>query len=254
MEERRAKILDYLKQNGRAEIAELALLINSTEITIRRDLTFLEEQGLVIKTHGGAIRKEDNSTIWQTTTVKSRLCQNVEKKHRIAMEAAKLVSDGETLMIDGGSTTQMLAEILCSKKNLLVVTNSPDIGKILVDGDENKVITTGGELNKGTYSSVGSDAVAAISKYYVDKAILGLTGLIPDVGCFCAIPMEADIKREMSLHARETIIVVDSSKIGVGAFCKAFDLTRVNILITDTDISDSDAEKLKTAGINLITV
>lgn len=254
MEERRAKILEYLKKNGRAEIAELAKLADSTEITIRRDLTFLEDQGLIIKTHGGAIKKEVNSTIWQTTTVNSRLCQNVENKRKIAAEVANLISDGESLMIDGGSTTQMVAEALCERKNLLVVTNSPDIGKILVGVEENKVIITGGELNNGTYSSLGSDAVAVISKYYVDKAILGLTGLIPSVGCFAAIPMETDIKKEMTLHARETIIVIDSSKIGVGAFCKAFDLTSINTLVTDKDISEADSEKIRSFGIHLITV
>lgn len=254
MEERRAKILEYINKNSRAEIAELAKELDSTEVTIRRDIIHLEDLGLIIRTHGGAIKKDTPSPIWKTTSVFYRLSQNVENKRKIVKEAANLILDGESIMIDGGSTTQMLAEELGAKKNLLVVTNSPDIGNLLVEGEENKVIITGGELIRGTHAIGGSDAMDDIARFYVDKAVIGLTGLIPDVGCFTAVPMEADIKKIMSLHAGETILVVDSSKIGISAFCKVFDLDVVNTIVTDSGISESDAFKIRSLGIHLIIV
>lgn len=252
MEERRAKIVEYINKNQRAEINELVQEMNSTEVTIRRDLIYLSNQDLIIRTHGGAIKKETPSPIWQTTSVSHRLVQHVEEKRRIAKAAAEFISNGESLMIDGGSTTLMLAEELISKKSLLVVTNAPAIGELLVEGEENKVIMTGGELTRGTHAIAGSEALDDISRFYVDKSFIGLTGLIPEVGCFTAVPMEADIKKTMCLHASETFLVVDSSKIGTSAFCKAFDLDLINTIITDSNISDADETKIRSMGIKLV--
>ena len=252
IEERRGKVLEYININSRADIPELANLLECTEATIRRDLDFLEGQDLVIRTHGGAIKKEKARSVWQTTPVSDRMEQNSPEKKLIAAAAASLIEEGESLMIDGGSTTYFFAEAIKSKGNLLVVTNTPSIAEILVENEDNEVIVTGGEMLRGTYALGGSDTENQLQKFYVDKCVIGVTGLIPGEGAFAAIPTEANIKRIMSERAKEIIIVMDSSKLGTRGFCRAFLPKAGDTIITDSRIQSKDHEALTKAGIKVI--
>lgn len=252
IEERRNKVLDYINRNSRADVAELASYINCTEATIRRDLDYLEENDLVIRTYGGAIKKEKQKSVWQTTPVSDRLILNTDSKQHIAASAAEMIEEGESLMIDGGSTTYIFAEAIRNKNNLLVITNAPAIAELLVSSPDNEVIVTGGEMFKGTFAIGGSETENQLKNFYVDKCFIGVTGLIPGEGAFAAIPTEANIKRIMTERARETILLMDSSKIGTRGFCKAFDLKRVNVIITDSKISQSDYEALTKSGIKVV--
>jgi len=157
-------------------------------------------------------------------------------------------------MMDGGSTTMLVAQKLSAKKNLLVVTNSPDIGELMIEPSDNKVILTGGELLKETKALIGSAAEQSLNQYRTDKAIIGVSGIIVDEGCFSAIPQEAEIKRLMSLHSSETILVADSSKIGARAFTFFCDFTRVDKLVTDKNIGKEALEELKRQGVEVFTV
>lgn len=126
VEERRNKILEYINKNNRADVDELAAFHTVTEATIRRDLLSLEKQGRVYRAHGGALRREQLS-VWQTTRLQDRMVMQLEEKTRIAQFVTQLIHDGESLMIDGGSTTMMVAHTLRAKKNLLVVTMRPPL-------------------------------------------------------------------------------------------------------------------------------
>jgi DeoR family transcriptional regulator, fructose operon transcriptional repressor len=179
---------------------------------------------------------------------------HLEEKTRIAQFVAQLVHDGESLMIDGGSTTILVARELCQKKHLLVVTNSPSIGEMMIDSNDNKVIMTGGELMKETYSLTGSKAEYSLSEYRTDKAIIGVSGMIPEEGCFSAIPQEAEIKRLMSINSRETIVVADSSKLDTRAFCFFCDFSSVDKLVTDRNLGKSALDTLKQKGVEVFTV
>ncbi len=253
VEERRSKILEHVNQNGRADVNELAAFLTVTEATIRRDLVSLENQGLVYRAHGGALRREQVS-VWQTSTLQDRLVMHLEDKMRIARFVTQLVHDGESLMIDGGSTTMLVAKELSTKKNLLVVTNATDIGELMVESNDNKVILTGGELLKETHALIGSAAEHSLEQYRTDKAIIGVSGILVDEGCFSAIPQEAEIKRLMAANSTETIVVSDSSKIGARAFCFFCDFTHVDKLVTDRNISKIALEALKQQGIEVFTV
>ncbi|HYW83897.1 MAG TPA: DeoR/GlpR family DNA-binding transcription regulator, partial [Spirochaetia bacterium] len=215
VEERRNKILEYVNKNSRADVTELADFHTVTEATIRRDLVTLEKQGRVYRAHGGALRREPLS-VWQISRLQDRIIMHLEEKTRIAQFVTQLVHDGESLMIDGGSTTMLVAQKLRVKKNLLVVTNAPAIGELMIE--DNKVILTGGELLKETQALLGSAAEQSLKQYRTDKAIIGVSGILVNEGCFSAIPQEAEIKRLMSLNSSETILVSDSSKIGARAF------------------------------------
>lgn len=253
VEERRSKILGYINKNNRADVGELAEFLRVTEATIRRDLVTLDEQGLVERAHGGALRR-DQASVWQISALRERMGARREEKLRIASFMTQLVHDGESLMIDGGSTTLLVAKELAAKKKLLVVTNSPDIGERIIESNDNKAMLTGGELLRETRALIGSAAEQSLQQYRTDKTVLGVSGMLVDEGCFAAIPQEAEIKRLMSLNSSETIIVCDSSKIGVRAFCFICDFTRVDKIVTDTGIPRKALEELKKQGVEVFTV
>ncbi|MDR2484105.1 MAG: DeoR/GlpR family DNA-binding transcription regulator [Treponema sp.] len=252
-EERHQKILDHINLKGRAKVEELSRYCNVTEMTIRRDLLALEKQGLLYRAYGGALKREGKS-IWQLSTLQTRLQQHEEEKERIAIWVSQMIRDGESLMIDGGSTTTKIAQQLRGKKNLLIVTNALAIGEILVESNDNKVILTGGELLKETNALMGNATESALSNYRADKAIIGVSGLIPSEGCFAAIPQEGGIKNLMMRNSQQTIIVTDSSKIGTRAFYRFCDFNHIHILVTDKNVKKNDLSILKKTGIDVIAV
>ncbi|MDR2739092.1 MAG: DeoR/GlpR family DNA-binding transcription regulator [Treponema sp.] len=252
-EERHQKMLDFINSRERVKVEDLAKHFNVTETTIRRDLITLEKMGFIYRAHGGAFKREQQS-IWQLISLQTRLSQYAEEKERIALQVSLLIRDGESLMIDGGSTTVKVTQKLCERKNLLVVTNALTIGELFAGSNSNKVILTGGELLRETNALTGNAAEYVISKYRADKAIIGVSGLIPSEGCFAAIPNEGAVKNLMLQNSREKIIVTDSSKIGVQAFYFFYDIKNIDILVTDKNIKKEDLSNLKKAGVEVFVV
>ncbi len=201
-----------------------------------------------------AILGEQKKPVWQTSSIQNRLERNREKKERIAKFAASLIQNDESLFIDGGSTNQILAPMIKDLRNMLFVTNSPDIADILIENEENRIIQIGGELTRDTHLTIGPDAEDNIKKYYVDKCITSVSGIDPEVGCYAAIPSEASMKRTLVMHARETILLVDSSKFNRKAFCLAFDISNITAVVTDSDTPRDDIEQLRSRNINVYVV
>jgi len=252
-EERRAKLLKYINSRNRADVMELAEFAQVTEATIRRDLILMENEKLIYRTHGGALQREQRA-LWQATTLQERVSLFEDEKDRIGQFAAQLIRDGESIMMDGGSTTLAVARHMYVHQRLLVITNTSTIGELLVGNKNNQVILTGGELIAGTNSVIGPSAETAIRQYRTDKAIIGVSGLLLEEGFFSAIPQEAEIKRLMIQNSRETIVVSDSSKIGTSALCFICDFSSVNKLITDKNISKTARESLEQSGIEVFCV
>ena len=254
IQERRNRIIRYINENRKADIRQLADLLGESEITIRRDLIELEKAKKLIRVHGGAILNEQKKSVWQTSSIYNRLERNREDKERIARMAATLIHNDESLFIDGGSSNQILAPLIRDLKNMLFVTNSPDIADILLENEENRIIQIGGEMTRDTHLTIGPDAEDNIRKYYVDKCITSVSGVDPDVGCYAAIPMEASMKRTLVSQARETILLVDSSKFSRKAFCLAFDMSKVMAVVTDSDTPKDEIEKLRSKDIAVYVV
>jgi DeoR/GlpR family transcriptional regulator of sugar metabolism len=253
VEERRNRILEYVKLNDRANVTELAQKLEVTEATIRRDLLLLENERLIHRTHGGVIKRE-NFALWQTTALEERLISYKEEKDRIAAFVSQIVRNNESIMIDSGSTTLCVAEKLLFKNNLLVVTNSPEIAKILLRRMENKVLLIGGELMRGTYSLIGPIAESELSRIRTDKAIIGVSALHTKDGLFSADPQEGVIKQLMIMNAQETIVVADSSKINNRALHLFNDYTGVSGLVTDKNISKEAIAAIQKNGIKVFAV
>ena len=247
IQERRNRIIRYINENRKADIRQLADLLGESEITIRRDLIELEKAKKLIRVHDGAILNEQKKSVW-------RLERNRENKERIARMAATLIHNDESLFIDGGSSNQILAPLIRDLKNMLFVTNSPDIADILLENEENRIIQIGGEMTRDTHLTIGPDAEDNIRKYYVDKCVTSVSGIEPDEGCYAAIPSEASMKRTLVAHARETILLVDHTKFNRKAFCLAFDLSRVSTIVTDSQTPKDEVERLRSKGISVHVV
>ncbi len=255
-EQRQNQILDILMKKNKMEVNDLAIELNVTQATVRRDLTILEKKGKLYRTHGGAILK-DQPVTWQPTSLEERLSQHSEKKKQLAKAMSKYINNNDSLIIDGSSTNIEIAkELVKTKRDLLIVTNSQALGSIFLKDENwnNKVFTIGGELLFDTQNTVGPLAENILKTFKVAKSIIGITGIIPEEGLFSASPQESEIKRIMIKNSAEVFVVFDSSKIGVPALSKFNDFENIDYIITNSDIDDCDKRILenKVRNIELI--
>ena len=251
VEERRNRIIEILSRNNRASVAELSQAFRIGEATIRRDLHELESRGLVLRTHGGVLLMETAS---REITVTERETRNIKKKERIAQCVSQFIKNGESIMIDGGTTTLRVARALRMKRQLVVITNCPAIGEQMVGMGGNQVILTGGELREVTGVAVGPMAEHTLRQFRADRVILGMSSLIPDEGFFTVNASEAELKRVMMRCGKEVIVAMDSSKIGKVTLSFVSDFSLIGKLITDDGISAADIQKIEERGVEVITV
>ncbi|MDD4082949.1 MAG: DeoR/GlpR family DNA-binding transcription regulator [Sphaerochaetaceae bacterium] len=253
-EERREKIYQYLKENKRANVSEMAKKFSVTEVTIRRDLIAMEnKKNDIIRTHGGAILKSEK-VVSNLTTLKSRMEIAKKEKKRIAQYIATRIEDNDSLFIDSGSSTLEVAYQLLQHSNLLIVTTSLQIVQILSGVNNNRVIVPEGEYNKDTDYLLGSDTQASMKRYHVDKAILSFTGAIANSGFFSANQHETSIKKIMIENSQESIICLDSTKIDNYAFSFICPIEDVSLIVTDKGISSEALESFKEKGPEIIVV
>lgn len=227
--ERRQKIMEYLKQDSKVYVNELSKLFKVTEETIRRDLEKLESEGLLYRSHGGAVLKEPTS---EDLSFSKRSAENYPFKQTIAEKAKLLINDGDTIMADSSTTALALIHLLANKKNITIITNSI---KLLNDfADTNfKMISSGGDLRAHSFALVGTSACKALSRYYVDFAIISCKGIDREKGIMESNEAESNIKQQMIQQAKSTLLLVDHSKFDKIAFTKTLDFTDVDYIVTD---------------------
>lgn len=228
--ERRNHILEKLQAEKRVVVSELSQEYQVSEETIRRDLEKLENDGLVIKSYGGAVLNEHSIFDLPFNIRKN---QKIVEKKEMAKLLMDEVRDGEALMLDASSTDVYVAKALKEKKKLTVITNSVEIIFELFDMTEWTVISTGGETREKSFALVGPRTDSTICSYHVDKAIVSCKGLSLDAGITDSDERDANSKRLMLNSAKEKILVADSSKFGEIAFTKVADWTEVTKIITD---------------------
>jgi DeoR/GlpR family transcriptional regulator of sugar metabolism len=245
--QRQKEILNLLLKNSQLQVYELAEMLNVTQATIRRDLTALESLGKLYRTHGGAILKEQTVS-WLATTLEERMKSHVEKKESIAQAVVDYIDDSESIMMDGSSTNMFIASKLAKlKNNLLIITNSQPLGTLFVNNEDsnNSIYTIGGELLFGTQNTVGPIAENNLNLFRADKAIISTTSIIPEEGLFSASPQESEIKKLMIKYSKETILVFDSTKVGIPALSKFNEFENIDVIITNSDIDDESLKLLK---------
>jgi DeoR/GlpR family transcriptional regulator of sugar metabolism len=247
--ERREKILKLLIENNSVRVSTLCKLFNVSRETIRHDLFKLQEEGLIIKEHGSATLNRES--ILDIDFAK-RAREHVVQKRKIGIEAAKLIKDGETVIIDSGSTTPHIARNIRDMKNLTVITPSLKVTAELGGKEGITVIMPGGIFNPVGYSLYGPQTDEFFTKINASKLFLAIHGADIERGLTEINIQVAHLKQIMLNSAREVILVADSSKFGRVEYAAVAPLERVNTIITDKDLDEKIVEEIRKLGINLI--
>lgn len=250
-EERRRAIIELLKRDGRVLVADLALHFDTSQVTIRKDLEALHANGTALRTHGGALPAHDGALEDPTLREKEKLHRK-EKLH-IAAAAARLVSEGQVVILDSGTTTTAIARALRSFRNLTIVTNAVNIAAELV-GASVEVILTGGTLRKNSFSLVGPIAEETLQHLTADVLFLGVDGFDVHFGLSTPNLLEAKVNRAMVEAAKRTIAVCDSSKFGRRSLSLILPPSGLHEVITDRGIPKADLQALKKGGIEVTLV
>ena len=204
-EERRFRIREILSRERTVTASELIRTLGVTAATIRRDLAALEKEGVLVRSHGGAVSRTSSTNFQPSYEALGR--SNRAEKQAIAREAERLILDGETVFLEGSTTVYELARRLLHRNRLTVITNSPPIVEELQRSQHVSVISTGGELQKDVFYLSGVWAQRALSEIRVDKAVLGVSAIDPSYGISTASQAEAQIKKMILKSARVSIAV-----------------------------------------------
>jgi DeoR/GlpR family transcriptional regulator of sugar metabolism len=247
--QRREKILELIREDGHAKVLDLSRIFKVTEVTIRQDLEKLENEGVITREHGGAYLKNMDLNV-RNFSLQNQ--DNLAEKMMIARKALEFIEEGDTIILDSGSTTTELAKILTGFRNLTVITNALNIGLILGAEPGINVILTGGEFKAPTLSLTGQKAADFFQNLHVDKLFLATAGVSLKSGLTYPGISDICVKRAMIESANETYLLADSSKIGKNAFASLGALSLINYLITDSGIRKEDIEWLKSYEVEFI--
>lgn len=246
---RRADILRILLQNGQITVAEICARFDVSADTVRRDLDILADQGLVSRIHGGALPAPQLATA--DTPFDLRMKARHGAKTRIGRATAALIGDGETLLINGGSTTIAVAAALENRRRLTIVTNNLGLPPAIPEGALRNLYLIGGEIRSGAQVTLGPVSFVGTGAIAADTAIIGVGG-VDAAGCWTSHLAEAVMMTAMVEAARRTIVVADSGKFGRHAFVNVATFDKVAAFVTDADPPPDLRAALETAGTRLI--
>lgn len=246
---RREKIYELIKEDGSAKVVDLAKIFKVTEPTIRQDLEKLEEDGLVIKEHGGAYLKNVESNVKDILLTHQ---ENLDKKELIAQKCLEFIEPGDTIILDSGSTTSEIAKKLKGFKNLTVITNALNIALILGPEPGIEVIVTGGEFKPPTLSLTGQKAADFFEGINAQKLFLATAGISLKAGLTYPSISDLVVKKAMIDAADFTYLVADSTKFGKSAFASLGALSLINSIITDSGVEDNHKQIFLDNEIELI--
>lgn len=248
--QRREKILELIREDGHAKVLDLSRIFKVTEVTIRQDLERLEKEGLVRREHGGAVLVDIDAGVKNITLLNQK---NMAEKMAIARKAASYIEDGDTIILDSGSTTTEIAKLIVDFQHITVITNALNIALILGAHPNINLVVTGGEFKAPTLSLTGQKAADFFYNLNVDKLFLATAGITLKSGLTYPSISDICVKRAMIESANEVFLVADSSKIGLNSFASLGALSLVHLLITDSNISVEDQEMLKSNDVAFIT-
>lgn len=249
--ERRLSIIKELNLKGKVDVRKLSNMFQVSEVTIRNDLAQLEKKNILIRARGGAL-KIDPVGIDYHISEKDKI--NIKAKQLIGSEAVKLVNEGDTVMIDSGTTAIELVRNLDKKISLTVITNALNIANQLNNNENIQVIIPGGVMRNKSFSLIGTAAEKNLKNYYCDKLFLGVDGLNIDYGLSTPNIEEAHFNSTMIEMSNQVIVLADSSKIGKRSLAFICPISKIDILITDEGISSEQKTSLENIGIKLIIV
>src|ERR1700677_3663352 len=248
-EERRTQILQIVRSVGRAKVNELSQLFSASAVTIRHDLNELHQRGLVVRSHGGAMLPD---TILREPPVLERLKEHSDEKQRIGARAVALINDGETIILDSGTTTLEIARHLKKKQGLHVITNGVNIAAELLDARGVQTFIIGGTVRGESASISGRFSEEMFDQFSADKLFLSGAGCDLEFGVSGANLEETMVNRAMLRISREIILVADASKFSKRSMTRIAPFAEIDTVISDTGLDEEIQGKLRAMGCNLI--
>lgn len=245
--ERQEKITQLLDQRGTLTVAEISAAFEVSEATVRRDLSALAERNLIRRVHGGAMRAPTVATT--EFPIMQRREQNAEVKHRIGQAAARLIHDGETVLLIGGSTGSAVARELGSHANLTIVTDSLLVANELLHHGVHKVIMLGGMIDAAEFAVRGTLSRLILSELQVDKVVIGTKAISPERGLSVESPEEAELFRAFIHAGHHVILVTDSSKFHQSALVRVAPIDVIDSLVTDSNVPPEVIDALRERGV-----
>lgn len=236
MQERRQIILQKLEIEGKVRVAELSKQLNCSEVTIRNDIKNMHEEGLLMRTHGGAIRIEKEPVRKYNA---ESIYRNVEQKKKIAACAYEFIKDRDTIMMDDASNTFYLALHIKEhpEKRVVVVTNSLLIGNELAGLEHVDLYMVGGYVGGHLSAILGESAINYIEQFHVDKAFIGVHGINFDVGVTSIAEPQRQVKKAIVKAASKVYVLADHSKFGGGYLSVVCPISEIHKIITDDEVS-----------------
>ena len=249
---RRKEIIRLLQDNVNLETNKLACDFGVSAVTIRRDFDFLERQGLITTTYGGAIVNKTLPDIVDTEGSADEH-KRIAEKRAIARKAAELIKPGDTVLLDAGSTVKELAIELLAKKDITVLTNSILVINVLSQGKGISVISLPGTFKRSSMCFFGTTTVDFLNFVHVDYAFIGCSAISYEHGCTIHDPDEALVKRQMSRVAERSVVLADHWKLGTSSTYTALPLNEMDMLITGNTES-KQLSLIQESGVEVITV
>jgi DeoR family transcriptional regulator, aga operon transcriptional repressor len=248
IEERRRRICELLREEGRVTVEALAARFGTSQVTIRADLSTLESAGALTRTHGGALNVPD---VDQPLNVKQ--LQHRAEKQRIAAAAVALIRDGETIVLDSGTTTAEIARRIrtLQLKSINVITNALNIAALLIDVPSVRLIVPGGILRRESNSLSGPMAEATLAALQANRLYLGADGVDPQIGVMTPHLAEAELNAKMIAISQQVVVVADSSKFARRNISLIARIEQLHMLITDRAAPAEAVEQLRQRGVEV---
>jgi DeoR family transcriptional regulator of aga operon len=253
VEERRRRIMELLEDQERVTVEELVARFSVSAVTIRGDLDALAEAGLLIRSHGGALKRDEAA---DDVPIAVKEAQHHAEKVRIGQAAAQMVRDGETIMLDSGTTTAEIARQIRALRlsSLNVITNALNIAMELATVPFVRLIMIGGILRQMSYSLSGPHAEQTLRHLHADRLFLGVDGIDPEIGLMTPDVLEAQLNAIMIQVSREVVVVADSSKFERRSLSVISRIEAVHKLITDARVDPERLAALRARNVEVIAV
>lgn len=249
--ERKKKILNALEDAGNMDVLQLSDKLDISPVTMRRDLQRLAREGLLIRTHGGAMKTEGGPRF---PAFADKAATSQEQKQQIGKLAASFVEPGDTIFLDCGSTVLCMCPHLQKISGVRVITNSLPVLSALVNVPDITINLIGGEVDQERKALHGLQAIRHIESYHATKAFIGVDGLSVESGLTAFSEKEASISTAMSQNADTVYLLCDTSKIGKDSYFKFAPLSLFHYLLTDKGISRAQQKALAGQGVKVVKV
>jgi DeoR/GlpR family transcriptional regulator of sugar metabolism len=252
LQERLDRIAALVQEQGRASVADLSDRFGVSAVTIRNDLATLEQQGMLARTHGGAIARPNPGTDLPAFALRKEL--HLAEKERIGQAAASLVRDGDSVALDASTTAWQVARRLQDRRELTVITNGLFIALEFIDSPGVTVVMPGGSLRAASASLVGDQGACILERYHVQKGFFSAGGFTLEEGLTDTDQYEVELKQRMVERSKEVIAIVDSSKWGQVTFAPLISVDQLHHVITDATAPAAMVAALRQRGIQVTLV